>query len=310
MKTLETNVALEIKDLVKYYNSFKALDGISFSVHKGEFFGFLGPNGAGKTTTISIITGLCNLTSGSVTVFGKDVVKDYREARRLIGLSPQDFNFDPFLSAREVLLFQAGYYGVPSAKRKQRAAELLQLFGLEEVYKQDYRRLSGGQKRRLSLARALMHEPPILILDEPTAGIDLELRYFLWEFLKELNKKGTTILLTTHYIEEAEKLCDRIGVIHNGRIEKVEDKDKMIRSMAKDTIQVRIEPRDAELPWLKDYRHKVHNGTGLITFYENKESLGKVLKHFYDSGVEVVDLQIEETTLEDVFVRLTTKKES
>jgi len=301
------DTALEIQDLVKYYNSFKALAGISFSVKKGEFFGFLGPNGAGKTTTISIITGLCNLTSGSVKVFGHDVVTDYREARRLIGLSPQDFNFDPFLSAREVLLFQAGYYGVPKQKRKARAEELLKIFGLEEVYKQDYRRLSGGQKRRLSLARALMHEPPIVILDEPTAGIDLELRYFLWDFLRELNIQGTTILLTTHYIEEAEKLCDRIGVIHHGEIVKVDEKRNLIRSMAKDKIHVRVANPQMELPWLSQYQHERDASNGGITFFENKENLSKILKHFYDSHAEVVDLQIEETTLEDVFVRLTQK---
>ena len=248
------DTAIEIKNLVKYYGKFKALKGISFSVKKGEFFGFLGPNGAGKTTTISVITGLCNLTSGSVTVFGHDVVKDYRRSRPLIGLSPQDFNFDPFLSAREVLEFQAGYYGVPYKKRKERAEELLTMFGLQEVRKQDYRHLSGGQKRRLALARAIIHEPPILILDEPTAGIDLELRYFLWEFLRELNLKGTTILLTTHYIEEAEKLCDRIGVIHQGEIVKVEDKKKLIRSMAKDTIHVRVSEPAKELAWLTQFQ--------------------------------------------------------
>jgi len=302
------DTAIEIQNLVKYYNNFKALDGITFSVKKGEFFGFLGPNGAGKTTTISITTGLCNMTSGSVKVFGHDVVKDYRKARILIGLSPQDFNFDPFLSAREVLLFQGGYYGVPKEKRKKKAEELLTMFGLQDVRKQDYRRLSGGQKRRLSLARALVHEPPILILDEPTAGLDLELRFFLWEFLAELNKKGVTILLTTHYIEEAEKLCDRIGVINQGRIVTVEDKKKLIRSMAKDTIHVQITKPTNGLPWLSQFQHEWHTETDHITFFENKENLGKILKCFYDSKVQVKDLQIEETTLEDVFVRLTQKE--
>lgn len=297
--------AIEIQNLVKYYKEFKALDGISFSVRKGEFFGFLGPNGAGKTTTISIITGLCNLTSGSVKVFGYDVVKDYRQTRPLIGLSPQDFNFDPFLSAEEVLVFQAGYYGLPWKKCRERAAHLMKQFDLERERKKDYRKLSGGQKRRLALARALVHEPPIVILDEPTAGIDLELRHILWQFLRELNRSGTTILLTTHYIEEAEKLCDRIGVIHNGRIVAVEEKQKLIRSMAKDTIRVRISPADRALPWLSQFRHEREAGNGRITFYENKEQVGKILKQFYDSQVEVTDIAIEETTLEDVFMRLT-----
>ena len=301
------DTALEIQNLVKYYKGFKALDGISFSVKKGEFFGFLGPNGAGKTTTISIITGLWNLTSGSVSVFGYDVVKDYRQARPLIGLSPQDFNFDPFLSAKEVLMFQAGYYGVPHAKRKARAQELIELFGLQEVAKHDYRKLSGGQKRRLSLARALMHEPPILILDEPTAGADIELRHFLWDFLRQLNRAGTTILLTTHYLEEAERLCDRIGVIHKGEIVKVEEKNKLIRSMAKDTIHVRISSPQQQFLWLKEFHFQQDEQTGRISFFENKENLSKILKHFYDSKAEVVDLEIEETTLEDVFLQLTKK---
>jgi len=302
---MENKTALDIQNLVKYYKDFKALDGISFSVKQGEFFGFLGPNGAGKTTTISIITGLCNLTSGTVTVFGHDVVKEYRQARPLIGLSPQDFNFDPFLSVREVLMFQAGYYGVPRLKRKARAEELVEMFDLQEVQKLDYRKLSGGQKRRLSLARALMHEPPILILDEPTAGADIELRHFLWDYLAELNRQGTTILLTTHYLEEAEKLCDRIGVIHKGQIVKVEEKNKLIRSMAKDTIHIRIGTPWQEFPWLSEFKYQRDESTGRITFFENKENLGKILKHFYDSKVDVIDLKIEETTLEDVFLQLT-----
>lgn len=302
-----TDIALDIQNLVKYYKDFKALDGISFSVKKGEFFGFLGPNGAGKTTTISIITGLCNLTSGTVSVFGHDVVKEYRQARPLIGLSPQDFNFDPFLSAREVLMFQAGYYGVPRLKRKARAEEMIEMFDLKEVYKLDYRRLSGGQKRRLSLGRALMHQPPILILDEPTAGVDIELRHFLWDFLIELNRKGTTILLTTHYLEEAEKLCDRIGVINKGQIVKLEDKKTLIRSMAKDTIHIRIGTPWQDFGWLKEFKYERDDQTGQITFFENKENLSKILKCFYDSKAEVIDLEIEETTLEDVFLQLTKK---
>lgn len=300
--------AIEIQNLVKFYKEFKALDGISFSVRRGEFFGFLGPNGAGKTTTISIITGLCNLTSGSVKVFGRDVVADYRKTRPMIGLSPQDFNFDPFLSAEDILIFQAGYYGVPREKAKARAAELLQQFDLVRERKNDFRKLSGGQKRRLALARALVHEPPIVILDEPTAGIDLELRHSLWDFLRELNKKGTTILLTTHYIEEAEKLCDRIGVIHHGQIVAVEDKQKLIRSMAKDTIRVEIAPAHPSLPWLAEFQYEREPGNGRITFFENKEKVGAILKRFYDSQVEVKDIQIEETTLEDVFMRLTGRK--
>ncbi len=211
-------LAVSIQNLTKRYGGFKALDGVSLEVRKGDFVAFLGPNGAGKTTTIHAITGLCNFQEGSVRVMGMDVVKDYRQTRPLVGLCPQEFNLDPFLSIEQVLVYQAGYYGIPESIAKKRAASLLDQFKLIEKRKLDFRKLSGGMKRRLLLCRALMHDPEILILDEPTAGADLELRHLIWDHLTELNSQGKTIFLTTHYMEEAERLAKTIIIIDKGKV--------------------------------------------------------------------------------------------
>jgi len=207
-----------VNGLVKRYGSFTAVDGISLSVKSGEFFGFLGPNGAGKTTTINAIVGLARTSGGSIRIFGHDNERQWREARRLIGLSPQEFNFDRYLSLRDVLIYAAGYYGLRGKRVAERADMLLERFGLTSHAHLEYTKISGGQKRRLSLARALIHEPKLLILDEPTAGVDVELRLALWEWLQKLNAEGLTIFLTTHYLEEAEELCRRIAIVRAGRI--------------------------------------------------------------------------------------------
>ena len=221
-------LALRIDHLVKRYGSFTAVDDISFDVPEGEFFGLLGPNGAGKTTTINSIVGLSRITSGSIQLFGLDVVKDWRATRRLVGLAPQEYNFDRYLNIRDILIYQAGYYGLHGKAIQQRADELLERFDLTSKAKQVYTRLSGGMKRRLTIARALMFEPRLLILDEPTAGVDVELRLELWAFLRELNREGTTIILTTHYLEEAEELCSRIGIIEAGKLVALETTRKLV----------------------------------------------------------------------------------
>ncbi len=211
--------ALKVEKLRKTYsNGLLALDGISLEIRAGLFFGLLGPNGAGKTTLINSIVSLVRPDSGVVEVFGRDAFKEFREARRMIGVSPQEINLDKFLTVEEVLLYHAGYYGVPKKKARERAEELLELFGLVGRRKQRVNTLSGGMKRRVMFARALMHDPKILFLDEPTAGVDVELRYKLWEYIRELNRGGLTILLTTHYLEEAEALCEEIALINEGRI--------------------------------------------------------------------------------------------
>jgi ABC-2 type transport system ATP-binding protein len=211
--------ALKVEKLRKTYSTgVLALDGVSLEVEAGRFFGLLGPNGAGKTTLINSVVSLARPDSGSVEVFGRDAYEEFRDARRMIGVSPQEINLDKFLTVEETLLFHAGYYGVPKNKARERAGELLERFALTEKRKQRVNTLSGGMKRRVLFARALMHDPRVLFLDEPTAGVDVELRYKLWGYIRELNHNGLTILLTTHYLEEAEALCEEIALINGGRI--------------------------------------------------------------------------------------------
>ena len=211
--------ALKVEKLKKTYSTgVLALDGVSLEVEAGRFFGLLGPNGAGKTTLINSIVSLARPDSGSVEVFGRDAYREFREARRMIGVSPQEINLDKFLTVEETMLYHAGYYGVPKDKAKERTEELLDRFALTDKRKQRVNTLSGGMKRRVLFARALMHDPKVLFLDEPTAGVDVELRYKLWGYIRELNHNGLTILLTTHYLEEAEALCEEIALINGGKI--------------------------------------------------------------------------------------------
>jgi ABC-2 type transport system ATP-binding protein len=212
-------MALQIRDLVKRYpTGTEALRGVSLSIESGEFFGLLGPNGAGKSTLIHCTTGLAQPTSGTIRVFGHDAIDHYEQARLAVGLAPQDVNLDWFLTVDETLDYHGGYFGMRRRERKERAAELLDAFSLTDKRAERTRTLSGGMKRRLILARALMHRPRLLILDEPTAGVDVELRLELWQYVQRINAEGTTILLTTHYLEEAEELCDRIAFINGGEI--------------------------------------------------------------------------------------------
>ena len=211
--------ALDVAGLRKTYpTGVEALRGVSLEIETGEFFGLLGPNGAGKSTLIHCATGLARPTAGSIQVFGNDAIEHYADARQAIGLAPQELNLDWFLTVEETLDYHAGYFGMPKRERRERARELLEAFSLTEKRAERTRTLSGGMKRRLILARALMHRPRLLILDEPTAGVDIELRLELWRYVQEINQQGTTILLTTHYLEEAERLCGKIAFIHAGEI--------------------------------------------------------------------------------------------
>jgi ABC-2 type transport system ATP-binding protein len=301
--------AISISNLTKYYRKFKALDSVSFDVAPGEFFGFLGPNGAGKTTTISAITGLANFQSGKVLVFGHDVQRECRQTRALIGLVPQEFNFDPFLSAEQILTFEAGYFGMPWREARKRAQELLEYFDLWPKRAEGYKRLSGGMKRRLLIARALMHRPKILILDEPTAGVDVELRYQLWDCLKTLNQQGTTVFLTTHYIEEAERLCGRICVIHEGKIVALDSTEALIKQMGRTHIELFLNkplgPVPAEMHSLSLV---LENGGLRIHFEEKNGESAKVLRALYHHGYEIEKMDMHQPTLEDVFLKLTGKK--
>lgn len=230
--------ALKVNKLTKTYPSgTKALKGIDLDIADGSFFGLLGPNGAGKSTLIHCIMGLALPTSGKAEVFGHDVVKDYRQARATVGLAPQEINLDWFLTVEETLDYHGGYYGMPKKQRRERIEELLEAFSLTDKRKVNSRMLSGGMKRRVILARAMMHRPKMLILDEPTAGVDVELRLELWQYMKKVNQEGTTILLTTHYIEEAEQLCDNLALINSGKIIKTGTSDDLKKTYKKKTLE-------------------------------------------------------------------------
>lgn len=234
----QDNIALDVNDLRKTYASgTEALKGINLEIPQGSFFGLLGPNGAGKSTLIHCIMGLAIPTSGVATVFGHDVVTDYQKARAQIGLAPQDVNLDWFLTVEETLDYHGGYYGMPKKERKERIDELLEAFSLTDKRHAKSMALSGGMKRRVVLARALMHRPKMLILDEPTAGVDVELRLELWHYMKKVNKEGTTILLTTHYIEEAEELCDNLALIDGGKIIKTGTSAELKKLYKKKTLE-------------------------------------------------------------------------
>jgi len=239
--------AVTVTRLAKRYGKVEALKGIDLTIPTGSFFGLLGPNGAGKSTLIHILTGLASPTSGSASVLGKDVVRDYRASRRLIGLAPQEFNFDRFFSLLEILVYQGGYFGMPRVEARARAEELLARFGLWDKRNEKTPRLSGGMKRRLLIAKAMVHDPPILILDEPTAGVDVELRRDLWAYWQEINARGKTILLTTHYLEEAEALCRTLAVIDLGTIITSGPKEKVVLEASGDLANYFIKDRRAQL---------------------------------------------------------------
>lgn len=297
--------AIEIKNLKKIYdNKFEALKSIDLDIPKGSFYGLLGPNGAGKTTTIGAIAGLVNYDIGSISIMGHDNKSDYRIARKLIGLSPQELNFDVFFPIRKVLEFQAGYYGLSFNESKERTEIMLEQFGLTEKRNNTCRELSGGMKRRLQIAKALIHNPEILILDEPTAGVDIELRYMLWDFLKKINNEGKTILLTTHYIEEAEQLCDRIAIIDNGNII-TNDKTKNLTGKNGNT-QIVIDCENIEKDnIIKNFDYNISNNQIIIDTEAPNKTLPNIVEQLNNSNVTINNIEIKKSTLEQVFLKLT-----
>ncbi len=298
--------AISIKGLHKFYGKLQALDNLSLEVRAGEFFGFLGPNGAGKSTTINILTGLSTYTQGQVTVFGKDVIRDYREARKLIGTVPQEFNFDDFFTVDEIMRYYAGYFGIRGHAARKRVDELLEKFDLTQKKKVDVTRLSGGMKRRLLIARAMIHNPKILIMDEPSAGVDVELRRKIWQFMLDLNKQGTTILLTTHYIEEAERLAKRIGIINHGKIIAIDEKDKLIEHLHKKSLDLTLsKPIEAIPEQLKKYKLFLLDVNKIRIVCEEKFSKGEILADVKKAGLEVITEEVTRSSLEDIFVELT-----
>ena len=298
--------AIEIRGLAKSYGDLRALEGIDLSIRRGQFFGLLGPNGAGKSTTIHILTGLVTFSEGSVRVLGKDVVRDYRFTRRRIGLAPQEFNFDRFFPVREILILQAGYYGIPRREAGRRADELLERFGLSSKADDKIWKLSGGMKRRLLIAKAMIHEPDILILDEPTAGVDVELRRALWIYLRKLNAEGKTILLTTHYIEEAEELCEEVAIIDRGRIIAQGSPEALVQAGGERHLEIRLTDIPDGLPDAVTSRdHFVEGDRVVIRAPHPRRIVAEVLNGLYARDLKITEVRIKESSLEEVFVQLT-----
>lgn len=299
--------ALKVEGLVKRYEGgFLAVKGLSFAVQPGEFFGFLGPNGAGKTSTIHAIAGLGTYQEGRIEVFGHEVQGAYREARRHVGLAAQEFNFDRYLSILEVLIYQAGYFGIPAKEAKPRAEALLEAFGLASKAKEGFMKLSGGMKRRLALARALIHGPKLLILDEPTAGVDLELRLELWALLRRLNEGGLTIMLTTHYLEEAEALCHRIGIVREGQLVACDSPKALLANVAKTAVALEVDQAFGHLPaGLPAGARLEEEGRRVVVPGALPREVGQLVASLEAGGRTVVDLAVEKPSLQDAFLALT-----
>lgn len=291
--------ALEVRDIHKRFGDLQALRGVDLTVEPGEFFALLGPNGAGKSTLINIIAGLTRPTSGSARVMGHDVRADYRAARRALGVVPQELVFDPFFTVRETLAIQSGYFGL--RRNDAWIDELLARLGLEDKADTNMRRLSGGMKRRVLVAQALVHKPPVIILDEPTAGVDVELRQSLWQFIQTLNRDGHTILLTTHYLEEAEALCNRIAMLKQGRIVALDTKENLFASFTDQYLRFRL--RSGELPPLLRAQASEVDGHYTLRLKDSAE-LETLLCSLRENGAVVCDLELVKPDLEEIFVQV------
>ncbi|ODU19712.1 MAG: multidrug ABC transporter ATP-binding protein [Sphingomonas sp. SCN 67-18] len=300
------DAAIEISGLGKVYAGGKrALDDVSFAVPRGQIFGLLGPNGAGKSTLINILAGMVNKTEGTARIWGFDIDRHPRNAKVSIGIVPQEILFDPFFTPFEALELQAGLYGVPKGKR--RSMELLRAVHLDDKAHAYARTLSGGMKRRLLVAKAMVHAPPVLVLDEPTAGVDIELRQQLWAYVRELNASGVTVVLTTHYLEEAEQLCDRIAIINHGRLVANEPTRVLVGMATEKRVEVTVDRDMKDLPSAPCFEKIALVGERLlaITYSKDRTNAGQVLAALHDAGLGIVDVSTREADLEDVFLNLT-----
>ncbi len=296
--------ALQIKDLRKTYSGgFEALKGITLDVEAGDFFAVLGPNGAGKSTTLGIITSLVTKTSGSIKVFGVDADENHSLLKKFIGLVPQEFNFNQFEPLTDILINQAGYYGIPRTVAVQRAEKYLKLLGLWEKRKNSARELSGGMKRRLMIARAMVHEPKMLILDEPTAGVDIEIRRSMWQFLRELNESGTTIILTTHYLEEAENLCRNVAIINNGEIIENTSMKKLLSALNQETFVLDLNAPLSKLPEIEGIKLTQINDEKLELTVERQQELNSIFTTLAKHGVMVSSMRNKSNRLEEFFLQ-------
>lgn len=297
--------ALEIRGLKKIYdNKFEALKGVDLTVAEGDFFALLGPNGAGKSTTIGIICSLVKKSGGSVKVFGVDIDKDFSKAKQFIGVVPQEFNFNMFEKVQDIVTNQAGYYGLPYKVAVARAEKYLKKLGLWEKRSTPSRGLSGGMKRRLMIARALVHEPKLLILDEPTAGVDIELRRSMWEFLQEINAAGTTIILTTHYLEEAESLCRNVAIIDKGELVENTSVKSLLKQLNKEVFIFDVKTPLTQAPHIDGYTVRLVDELTIEVDIDKGQSLNALFAPLSQQGVEVVSMRNKVNRLEELFVSL------
>jgi len=304
-----SETALSIKNLRKTYaNKVEALKGIDLEIKKGDFFALLGPNGAGKTTAINIIIDLVTKTSGQVSVFGYNTDTDLETAKRFIGVVPQEFNFNIFEKVIDIVVRQAGYYGIPKKIAEKRAEKYLKQLDLWGKRNTPSNQLSGGFKRRLMIVRALIHEPQLLILDEPTAGVDIEIRRSMWKFISNLNIKGRTIILTTHYLEEAENLCRNIAIIDKGKIIENTSMKNLLSRMDKDTFIFDITNPIRKLPKLNDYNMKIIDKTTIEVEVLKKQNLNKLFEHFKKNKIKILNMRRKSARLEELFLDLVDKK--
>ena len=293
--------AIEVKQVCKHYGNLRVLTNIDLEIHTGEFFALLGPNGAGKTTLISIIAGLSLADSGSVNVMGHHVITQYQQARRNLGIVPQELVFDPFFTVRETLLIQSGYYGIKGNARW--VDEIIERLDLTDKANVNMRALSGGMKRRVLVAQALVHKPPVIILDEPTAGVDVELRQTLWDFIKQLNQDGHTIVLTTHYLEEAETLCNRVAMLKEGKIVALDSTQNLIGKMtAGKSVRLRLLPDT--LPSTLQPLQISHNGGVYELRIENYAQVESILSSLRVAKCQILEMHLQQPDLEDVFVSI------
>lgn len=300
---------LVIRNLQKRYaNGIVALKGINLEVEEGDFFGLLGPNGAGKSTTIGVIASLINKTAGEISLFGYDLIKEPEKAKRHLGLVPQEFNFNFFEKVIDILTNQAGYYGIPLTESKPRAIYLLKRLGLLDKANEPARNLSGGLKRRLMIARGLIHEPKLLILDEPTAGVDIELRRSTWLFLQEINESGTTIILTTHYLEEAESLCKRVAIINHGQIIEESSVKELLAKLNRETLLLDIKSPFTLLPQIPGFDISQKDELTLEVSFHRETLLNTLFVALTHLGVEVLSLRNKANRLEELFLDLVQSK--
>jgi ABC-2 type transport system ATP-binding protein len=299
-----TGPALKISGLKKVYdNGFEALKGIDLEVKQGDFFALLGPNGAGKSTTLGIVSGLVNKSSGSVSVYGRDIEGDWYDAKRLLGVVPQEFNFNQFEKVQDIVITQAGYYGIPNKLAKQRTEKYLKALDIWDKRDMPSRVLSGGMKRRLMIARALVHNPKLLILDEPTAGVDIELRHSMWEYLVKLNKEeGTTIILTTHYLEEAESLCENIAIINEGDIVKNTSMKSLLQELHRQTLVVDLAQENSQRPDLSPLDARWMDDSCLEVDVEKGTAINELFDVFNQQGLSVSGIRPKSNRLETLFV--------